>query len=123
VGNSSVFRFLPGQHDEVLPRFHANTAEVRGRFRNEQEYLSASAGALTWWPEEWCRSFKRHCMYPFPVSLFRTPRQPPGVRILVHHGFPKPEEALRGSCRSFGLRYTRPTPWLAEYLDVATRVS
>lgn len=115
VGNSSVFRFEAGRHADVLRQFHARTAEVLARHRNEQEYLSASVGALTWWPEEWCRSFKRHCMYPFPVSLWRTPRQPAGVRILVHHGFPKPEEALRGSCR--GLRYTRPTPWLAPHLD------
>jgi hypothetical protein len=123
VGNSSVFRFLPGRHDGVLRQFHAKTGEVLARFRNEQEYLSASAGELTWWPEEWCRSFKRHCMHPFPVSLFRTPQRPAEVRILVHHGFPKPEEALRGSCRSLGLRYTRPTPWLAQYLDLEARGS
>ncbi len=121
VGNSSVFRFAPGRHQDMLPRFHARTAEVLARFRNEQEYLSAAAGELTWWPEEWCRSFKRHCMYAFPLSLLLTPRKPANVRILVHHGFPKPEEALRGSCRSLGLRYTRPTPWLAPYLRLEPR--
>lgn len=116
VGNSSVFRFEPGRHQDVLPYFHAHTAEVLARVRNEQEYLSSAVGKLTWWPEDWCRSFKRHCMYPFPLSLFLAPRKPVEARILVFHGFPKPEEALRGS-QSFGLRYTRPTPWLAPYLE------
>lgn len=118
IGNSSVFRFEPGRHREVLVRFHAQTEEVRARFRNEQEYLSSAVGKLTWWPEEWCRSFKRHCMHVFPLSLFLTPSKPVGTRILVFHGFPKPEEALRGS-KSVGLRYTRPTPWLAPYLEAS----
>ncbi len=115
VGNSSVFRFEGGQHESILRQFEADPQAVMGRVRNEQEYLSESAKPLTFWPEIWCRSFKRHCLSRFPGCYWRTPQQPRDVKIVVFHGFPKPEEAVRGATTKFGLRHARPTPWIAEH--------
>ena len=115
VGNSSVFRFVPGRYENILSAFHADTAGALARFRCEQEFLTANAGQVTWWPDEWCRSFKYHCMQPFPLAFFRAPKTPAGTRLLIFHGFPKPEEAIVGTCRKFGLRYAKPSPWLAEH--------
>lgn len=115
VGNSSVFRFQGGSHEAILRRFEADPEAVMRRVRNEQEYLSESAAPVTFWPDAWCRSFKRHCLPPFPKCYWQTPRQPPEVKIVVFHGFPKPEEAVRGATTKFGLRHTRPTPWIAEH--------
>ncbi|TAL05401.1 MAG: hypothetical protein EPO07_03540 [Verrucomicrobia bacterium] len=115
VGNSSVFRFVADRHQNVLPAFHADTQRIAANYRCDQDFISVSVGPVTWWPEEWCRSFKYHCMYSFPFAFFRAPKRPAGTRLLIFHGFPKPEEAIAGTCRKFGLRYAKPSPWLAEH--------
>lgn len=115
VGNSSVFRFDGGRSEEILRRFEADPLAVMERVRNEQEYLSEAAAPVTFWPDTWCRSFKRHCLPPFPRCYWQTPRQPDAVKIVVFHGFPKPEEAVRGATTKFGLRHARPTPWIADH--------
>src|SRR5690606_8689200 len=57
VGNTSVFRFNAGQHEEVLAEFSRDFEKIRKRVRNEQEYISHwfhARGKLRYWPEEWC---------------------------------------------------------------------
>jgi hypothetical protein len=85
--------------------------------RNEQEYLTREIhrqGLLTYWPKEWCVSFKHSCLPTFPLNFFRTPRIPANARVVVFHGHPHPDEALAGRNRN-PLRHTRPTPWIAEH--------
>jgi len=117
VGNTSVLRFPVGKYPEVMEEFRRDFPAIRGRVRNEQEYLSHhfhERGLLGYWPSEWCPSFKRHCVAPWPLSHVRTPRLPDGSRVVVFHGRPNPEEALAGR----GGRWYRPilpTPWVADY--------
>lgn len=116
TGNSSVFRFELGRHADVLRYFVEHGEEVRRRHRNEQEYLSASMaekGILEYWPTEWCRSFKRHCMRRFPLGYFLTPVLPERTKILIFHGHPRPHEALVGWQGGL-LRHVRPSPWLQD---------
>jgi len=115
VGNSSVFRFEGGQNEQILRRFESDPSAVMRQVRNEQEYLSQAAAPVSFWPDTWCRSFKRHCLHPFPSCYWRTPSQPAEVKIVVFHGFPKPEEAVRGATSHFGLRHAKPTPWIADH--------
>jgi hypothetical protein len=116
TGNSSVYRFDAGAHPEILDRFMREHAQVRREVRNEQEYISRElhrAGKLSYWPKEWCVSFKYGCMARFPACWWTTPRKPPGARIVVFHGHPNPPDAIAG--RSIKLtRHVRPTPWVAE---------
>ena len=68
TGNSSVYRFEVGAHPEVLSEFEASFDKIKAVYRNEQEYLSAilmQKNALVYWPDNWCRSFKRHCLRPW----------------------------------------------------------
>lgn len=116
VGNSSVYRFEIGRHTNVLDHFRANFDHVRATHRNEQEYLSAKmdeAGQLTFWPADWCCSFKRHCLAPWPISWVRTPQLPAAAKIVVFHGNPKPADAATGARSK--LRRIRPTPWVAQH--------
>ena len=46
VGNSSVFRWVPGSQDHIWQRFNAAPEQVRQAHRNEQEYVSAEAREL-----------------------------------------------------------------------------
>jgi hypothetical protein len=117
TGNSSVYRFEIGKHPDVLQEFIERWPEVKKDFRNEQEFISAvllRKGALAYWPETWCRSFKRHCMHPFPKSLFKEPQVPAGAKIVVFHGHPHPDEAVRGESGKW-YRFMRPATWIQDY--------
>lgn len=113
VGNTSVFRFTPGQHDRVYREFASNQAEVLENYRIEQQYVSDCLKSdLAFWPDAWVRSFKRHCRPTFPLNLVRTPYRPETMRILVFHGYPLPEQAILGHDAG-PLKSTKPAPWLA----------
>ncbi len=115
IGNSSVFRFEIGKHGDVLDHFLRNGEAVRQEHRNEQAYLSHAIhrkGILRYWPDEWCRSFKRHCMQPFPLCYFLPPKKPEGVKIVVFHGNPNPDRAVTGWIGKGGLRAVRPAAWI-----------
>jgi hypothetical protein len=117
TGNSSVYRFEAGKHADVLEKFIAAWPQVKQQYRNEQEFISdvlLEKNALSYWPETWCRSFKRHCLWPFPFSLFRVPKFPPLAKIIVFHGHPHPHEAIVGRAGKW-YRFMRPTPWVEEF--------
>ena len=117
IGNSSVFRFEIGKHPDVLSNFLENREEIRKRHRNEQAYLSHAVnakGILEYWPKEWCLSFKRHCMRPFPINYFVAAKQPVGAKIVIFHGNPNPDAARDGWVGKYGIRATRPVKWIAE---------
>ena len=98
VGNSSVFRFEAGSLAGLTDDFQADRDRILARFRNEQRYLSAWLGAgKVWWPADWMASFKRHCLPPFLLRGVRDVRPPPGARIVVFHGDPKPDAVRDGS--------------------------
>jgi len=116
TGNSSVYRFDLGRHPDLLQEFIDRWPGVKKDYRNEQEFISAvllRKGALTYWPDSWCRSFKRHCLWPFPLSLFLTPRIPGKTKIIVFHGHQHPDEAIKGRSGKW-YRFMRPTPWVQD---------
>jgi len=118
IGNSSVFRFEIGKYPEILENFIENREEIRKKHRNEQAYLSHAVharGILEYWPEEWCRSFKRSCLSRFPKCHFTVPQKPDGAKIVIFHGNPNPDAAINGWTGKYGLRRVKPTPWVAEH--------
>ena len=117
IGNSSVFRFNIGEHQDVLDYFVRHGEEVRRQFRNEQAYLSHAIhqkGMLTYWNETWCLSFKRHCLQPFPLCHFLPPKKPEHAKIVIFHGHPNPDAVQSGWVGHFGLRAAKPADWIAE---------
>ncbi|TVR51615.1 MAG: glycosyltransferase [Puniceicoccaceae bacterium] len=119
TGNTSVFHYVAGKDYGVYDRLRElGLEELRRRYRNEQELLSDCMrlrGELRYWPKGWCVSYKYDCVPWFPVSLWQVPRPPPGAKVVVFHGRPKPEEALAGVGAKW-YRPMRPAPWLAEHL-------
>jgi hypothetical protein len=117
TGNSSVYRFKIGAHADVLAQFRATQAEVRKTFRNEQAYLSDvlhKQGKLTYWPGDWCASYKYHCIPRWPLNYLLEPAIPAGARILIFHGEVNPPDALEGR-RNRAFRFVRRAPWIAEH--------
>lgn len=114
IGNSSVYCFNIGQHPEVFEYYSSHVEEVTNTYDNEQIYLSKKIGDIVYWPNSWCRSFKRHCIPPYIIRYFITPKKPADVKIVVFHGDPKPSDAIKGGFYGNILKYIRPSQWIGE---------
>lgn len=117
TGNSSVYRFRLGELGGVLSYFHEHQAEIRAQFRNEQAYLSSylhERGKLAYWPSQWCKSYKYHCIPPWPLNYLKEPAIPHDARVVVFHGEVNPPDALVGRRNRF-LRFVKPAPWIARH--------
>jgi hypothetical protein len=114
TGNTSVFLFEAGAHADALDYLRDGYPAVIKRVRNEQEFMTGfirDQGKLGYWPDEWCRSFKRHCMQSGLSSWFKAPEIPAGARIIIFHGKPNPPDAIRGISGKW-YRRVLPTPWV-----------
>ncbi len=114
IGNSSVFRYNIGEHVYILETYLSDIDRAFTGFPTEQAFLSATVRSLVFWPETWCRSFKRHCIPLPPLNWLKTPRIPKGAKIVVFHGRPNPDEAGTGYHVNWR-KYARPVPWVSEY--------
>lgn len=120
IGNSSVFRFEIGKHPEILDNFYKIGNEIRTNYKNEQAFLSYQMhekGILQYWDLNWCVSFKRACLQPFPINYFKTAKEPENAKIIIFHGRPTPEQAKNGFCGKGGFRYVKPVKWLNKYYE------
>ena len=115
VGNSSVFRFEANQCGFVLDQFLREKEWALANFRPPQSYLThCIRDRMVFWPEEWVRSFKRHCRPIFPLNFCLEPRRPREARIVAFHGRPDPPEAAQGYRGKKLHHYSRPASWIRE---------
>ena len=117
IGNSSVFRFEAGVHHDIYENFNNNSSKILNIFRNEQAYLSdmlVKKGIFQYLPEDWCPSFKYHCVPNFPLNYFLSPKIPMGAKIILFHGLPEPAEAAEGKSGKW-YRYIKKSPWINEH--------
>lgn len=118
VGNSSVFRFEANQCGFVLDQFEKEKEWALANFRPPQSYLThCIRSRMAYWPDEWVRSFKRHCRPVFPLNYLIEPRLPPGARIIAFHGKPDPPEAAEGYRGKKLHHYSQPARWIQELWD------
>ncbi len=118
IGNSSVFKFIVNKHPDIIENFYKEGSDIRKRYKNEQAFLSHQMhdkGILKYWDKSWCVSFKRSCLRPFPLNFFMQPKDPEGVKILIFHGRPNPNQAYKGFFGKGGFRYVKATKWLDKY--------
>jgi len=117
TGNTSVYRYIIGEHADALEHlkntYPASIADVR----NEQEFITqylGRQGKVQYWPNDWCVSFKRHCVPRGLMNWFREPTIPPGAKIIAFHGKPNPPDAIAGDSGKW-YRRVPPTAWVAEH--------
>jgi hypothetical protein len=119
VGNSSVYRFEVGADSYVYDTIVNDMQGQLAKYRNSQTFLSHTVKKLTYWPDEWCKSFKKHCVPKGILRYINTPKIPAGAKIVVFHGDPNPDAALVGKWPGFGLcglhKKVKPTKWIANY--------
>jgi hypothetical protein len=133
VGQASCYSFVAGTLAWIKEAFDADPEAVIRRFGTaSQEYLSHMIiqrdGALNFWPDEWFKSFRFHCLPPAALRLLKTPALPPaGTKVLVFHGQPDVGDARIGRWSNAAstkhahgwkkiYKTCRPTPWIADYL-------
>ena len=117
TGNTSVYLFTVGAHVYALDHLRSGYPKVVEEVRNEQEFITGflgRQGKVSYWPEEWCRSFKRHCMRRGIMGWFAPPVIPPGARVIAFHGKPNPPDAIAGISGKW-YRRVLPTAWVAEH--------
>ncbi|MBE6413636.1 MAG: glycosyltransferase [Verrucomicrobiaceae bacterium] len=119
IGETGVYRFEAGAHADLYENFMANIDEVKANFRHEQAYVCdalSRQNKLSFWPSEWMPSFKYDCMRWFILGLFLEPKLPEKAKMIVFHGHPMPEDALKGKMRGFKklFRFVKPAKWLKD---------
>ena len=132
VGQASCYSFVVGTVGFVKNAFDADPNAALKQFGSaSQEYLSNQIiqkhGGLHFWPKQWFRSFRFHCL-PLPIFRhFLTPPMPKkGTKVLVFHGHPDIRDAIKGRWRLSGTnkdirgfkkiyKACRPTPWIKTY--------
>lgn len=120
VGNSSIFRYEAGKSNYIYETFGREMAQAEDLtvWNTEQAFLTHAMREVEWWPEEWARSYKRHCRPAFPLNLLCTPKPPPGCCILVFHGRPDPDEAIRGYRGAKLRHHIKAAPWIAAHWKI-----
>jgi hypothetical protein len=119
IGNTSAYRFRVGSHPYLLSNLLENPQRILAEYPNSQTYISANVKQMTFWPDEWCRSFKVHCVPRGLKRWITAPTLPQGARIVAFTGRPHPDEAAAGrwSCPWYKrvYKHIKPTPWIAEH--------
>jgi hypothetical protein len=117
TGNTSCYLYTIGAHADALEHLKIDYPASVEAVRNEQEFITGflnRQGKLAYWPDAWCRSFKRHCMRWGILGWFAPPVIPKGARIVIFHGKPNPPDAIAGNSGRW-YRRVLPTPWVAQH--------
>jgi hypothetical protein len=125
LGNSSVVRLVLGAESYIVERFrsqpHAYWDEVY--HGHDQAFVSATAKEITFFPEDWCVSFKDTLPRNALLRFLSSPKLPARARIIVFFGVNTPPAALKGEIdptkspnpkrrRARFKRRFRPARWL-----------
>lgn len=118
-GNSSCFRFEAGEKSDYIYRRFLSDLPLAlddRLYTTEQAYMTHAVGfdRVNFWPDNFVRSFKRSCVWPWPLNHFLTPRLPADTRILCFHGNPSPMEAIAGYRGRHLNTWTRPAKWVRD---------
>lgn len=117
TGNTSCYIYTIGAHADALEYLKKDYPASIANVRNEQEFITqflARQGKLSYWPDAWCRSFKRHCLQRGIMGWFKPPSIPDGARIIAFHGKPNPPDAIAGVSGKW-YRRVMPTQWVADH--------
>lgn len=117
-GQGSIIKIEPKLHGFLYKKM-AEMPEKMVALANgsEQSYtsiVSASLGALSFYPDDWIVSFKYHCRPRKPLNFFIKSKLPANAKIVCFHGKPDIKEAAQGYLGNFwGM--SRPADWIYDF--------
>jgi len=120
IGNTSVFRLRIGSHTEVYDKLMADPQAAVRMTRNGQTFVARTISRMTYWPAEWCVSFKHTLLPRWPMNFLKVAPLPPEARVVCFTGLPNPDHARDGIWPTSDkwkavYKHVRPTPWIAEH--------
>ncbi len=122
-GNSSVVGFFPNEQNVIYETFMADQEAAFRDCGNDQRFITKHGYRVSYWPETWCVSFKRSCVWYYPFNMVMSDiKEPQEATVVVFHGRPKPEDVIRddnsrwGTSRKFG---HGPVMWIKDYWQSA----
>lgn len=119
IGNTSVYRFRVGAHSYLYDALQSKPEETLSKFPNSQTFISRTVREKTFWPAEWCESFKHTLMPTWPMNFVRQAELPAATKVVAFTGKPDPDEARDGRWEAPWYKkvykHVRPTPWIAEH--------
>jgi len=121
---SALLGFYPEDVHYIFDDFVADKALAYSQAHNDQSYLTVVAKDRTYWPDEWCVSFKRACVWYYPLSLvFSKIRRPKRAKVIIFHGDPRPWDLIGEPGQSWGTNRRRgndPVEWVKDYYRLAS---
>lgn len=119
IGNTSVYRWTVGTNTQIYDDFVRDPDAKIDTHTISQRYVSAAADNMTYWPAEWCVSFKHTLLPRWPLNFFKDVPLPAGTRIVAFTGKPDPDEAVIGQWPvkawwKKAYKHVRPTRWIDE---------
>ncbi len=116
IGNSSCFRFPAQKFQAIYDNYLTEYQHAFDSFPTEQAYLThCMKDRKIWWPDDWVRSFKRHCRWAFPLNLLLPAKFPKDARIIAFHGRPNPDQARDGFHDKKPHHFIKATKWIDQY--------
>ncbi len=116
---SSVFAWRPIEQHHIYDALRADPNSSFAQNKNDQQFIRRTAIGLRYWPHAWAVSFKKSCVWPYPLNYILPDRRPPGsASLVVFYGAPRPHEVARGgnerwgTSRRFGYG---PLGWMQAY--------
>ena len=123
IGNTSVFRLRDRRAHGGLRHADGRSRPRRcASTRNGQTFVSRTISSMTYWPAEWCVSFKHTLIPRWPLNFIKVAPLPADTRVVCFTGLPNPDHARDGIWPSKRnawwkplYKHVRPTPWIAEH--------
>ncbi|MDP0490489.1 MAG: glycosyl transferase [Verrucomicrobiota bacterium JB023] len=111
LGQTTLFRFPIGGYPQVYEEFKKDPQGIADRYQFEQHYVTSHvADNLHFWPKEWVRHYRVHCLgNNYLMRYFRPARLPTGAKAIAFPGVPNPAEAAAGIWN--GKQDHHPSPW------------
>ena len=96
IGNTSCFRFPSRKYTSVFEKFEKNPKKYWKKYHIEQVYLSNQIKDQTFWPSEWCKSFKHDLLPKWPFRIWQPAKLPKDTSIVAFTGKPDPDDVVIG---------------------------
>lgn len=115
----SVYLFRVGDQRHMFKQFNSDIFGVLQNYRSDRQYFPKIAANPDYFPDQWMRSYKKHCLRYWPLNLLLGHhRQPVNAKILVFHGDPKPSDLFGPEDYRWGTPRKNgrgPVPWVRDY--------
>ena len=97
LGQTTLFRYYIGAQTYIHEDFIEDPQRIGERYRYEQHYVTRHVkSGVKFWPRQWVRHYRVHCLGNYLKRYIRPARLPGGVKVVAFPGEPNPRDALVG---------------------------